>query len=218
MKKSFVIFMMILVPVLLSGCQNEHFTADNLPWISDAAVLFKDDFNTQTGGWETHEDGMSFSRYEEGGFRLNVNVPNYQFWRVPGLNFQDVHVLSNVMKLGGPDDNLFGLICRYQNENNFYSLVISSDGYYGIFRKSNGVQELVGQEQLGFSERINRGEDINQLLAVCHQNRLALFVNGIKLVEANDDSLSYGDVGIIVGNFSTPGVDVLFENFVVVKP
>ena len=35
----------------------------------------------------------------------------------------------------GPDDNDFGIICRYIDDNQFYYAIISSDGYYGIVRK-----------------------------------------------------------------------------------
>jgi hypothetical protein len=33
-----------------------------------------------------------------------------------------------------------------------------------------------------------------------------------------DADLDFGDVGLVVGNFSEPGVDILFDDFIVVKP
>jgi len=52
------------------------------------------------------------------------------------LNFVDTLVHTRALKLNGPDDNMFGILCRYQDEENYYALVIGSDGYYGVFRRA----------------------------------------------------------------------------------
>lgn len=217
MKKK-LIGLLFLIPILLSACRSPLFTADRLPWVGGEPVLFRDNFESQTAGWQTHDNRLSFVGYQQGGFRFWSIVPNYQFWSVPGLNFRDIIVSTKVTKLDGPDNNLFGLVCRYQNEENFYALMISSDGYYGIFKNVDGQQTLIDQQYMGYSEVIQQGEASNTIKAVCQNNQLVLYVNDSKLIEKIDDSLSYGDVGMIVGNLSQPGVDVLFEYIVVVKP
>jgi hypothetical protein len=213
---SFLLFIFLML--MLTACRAEAFTADTLPWVGDEPVLFKDSFTSQTGGWSTHDDVLSFSGYTQGGFRLWANVPQFQFWSVPGLNFKDTLIYTSATKLNGPDDNLFGVLCRYQDELNFYALVIGSDGYFGIYKMLAGEQALIGQETMVFSESINRGAALNEIKAVCQGDQLVLTVNGTRLIQAQDDSLAFGDVGLIVGNFSEPGVDVLFDNFIVVKP
>jgi hypothetical protein len=213
-------FSIIIISVisLLTACRGESFAADNLPWVGAAPVLFMDDFSRDSGGWSTHSDSSSFSGYSQSGFRLSTSIPNYQFWSVPGLNFQDVQIHTKANKLSGPDDNLFGVICRYQNPRNFYALVIGSDGYYGIFKMLNGKFLLIGKSAMTFSEVINTGDSLNQIHAVCQGERLALVVNGIKLEEVQDATIRFGDVGLIAGNFSEPGINVLFDNFIVVNP
>jgi len=216
--KRFYLLILIFIPLLLYGCLFRKLTADTFPWVGDAPILFKDDFSYESGGWTTHEDPISFSGYSQGGFRLWVNVPDYQFWSVPGLNFKDTLIYSRVRKLGGPDDNIIGLLCRYQNKSNYYAFVISSDGYYGIYKMLDGEQSLINQEHLDFNPTINQGNNVNEIQAVCVADQLMLFVNGIKLIEAQENTLLSGDVGLIVGNFSDAGVDVLFDDFIVVKP
>lgn len=208
----------LFFPLVLSACLGAAYTADTLPWIASEPILFKDDFSHQTGGWTTHNDLLSFSGYTQGGFRLWVDVPNYQIWSVPGLNFKDTLVYTRARKLGGPEDNLFGLLCRVQDESNYYALVIGSDGYYGIYRMLAGDQTLIGQQHMDFSEVINRDEGVNEIQAVCQADQITLIVNGNKLLQVQDDTLAFGDVGLIVGNFSEPGVDLLFDDFIVVKP
>lgn len=217
MKKPSVL-LILLLPLLLSACRAEGLTADTLPWVGDESVLFRDDFSNETGGWTTHDDAVSFSGYDQSGFRLSSNVPDYQFWSVPGLNFKDTLVYVRTKKVSGPDDNLYGLICRYQDADNYYALVIGSDGYYGIFKRVDGEQSLIDQAHLDFSETIQRGDAVNEIQAICQGDQLALFVNETPLIQVQDDALRSGDVGMVVGNFEEPGIDVLFDDFIVVKP
>lgn len=216
--KRIITILLLFLPVILSACTSRLISADDLPWVGDGPVLFKDDFSRDTGGWTTHEDSLSFSGYAGDGFRLWANVPNYQIWSLPGLNFKDTFISTRARKVGGPDNNLFGLICRYQDPSNYYALVIGSDGYYGIYKVWEGKQTLIGQVHMDFHEAINRGEAENNIQALCKADQLVLLVNGTKLIQVQDDSLSFGDVGLIAGNFSSKGVDILFEDFIVVKP
>jgi hypothetical protein len=218
MKQRIIFLTPLLVMVTLTACGTQALTADTLPWVSQEPVLFRDDFSQQTGGWRTFEDRLSFAGYAHNAFRLWVDPPNFQVLSVPGLNFKDTHTYTRAQKSAGPDDNLFGLLCRYSNDDNYYAFVISSDGYYGIYKKQAGSLHLLGIPQMGFDESIQRGDEANEILAVCQGNQLALFVNDIKLLQVTDDTFSHGDVGLIAGNRSQRGTDVLFDYFIVVRP
>jgi len=209
---------LIILALSLSGCKNESFVADKLSWVGNTPILFADDFSSPTGGWRTYEDRLSFTGYDQGGFRLSIDQPNFLIWSVPGLKFQDTHVYTRAHKLDGPDDNLFGLICRYQDNNNFYAFMISSDGYYGIYRKQAGYLSLMGSTKMGFSEVIQRGDEHNQITAVCRGDQLALIVNDASLLQVRDSTFTYGDVGMIAGNLAEPGTHILFDYFIVSKP
>jgi hypothetical protein len=208
----------IILFFLLSACQQAAFSADKLPWISEEKVLFRDDFSYPTGGWETYQDSLRLAGYQSGEFRLWLNVSHFQTWSVLGLNFSDVQVHSRARKLGGSDDNLFGVICRYWDPANYYAFVISSDGYYGIYKMMSGELSLIDQQHMDFSEIIHRGGGENTLFALCQGDQLAFFVNERLLIQVEDTAFQNGDVGLIVGNFSEPGVDILFDDFIVVKP
>ena len=94
----------LLFPLMLIGCIELPITADTFPWVRDERVLFKDSFSHKSGGWTTHEDSVSYAGYEQDGFRLMADVPNYQFWSVPGLNFKDTQIFTRARILSGPDD------------------------------------------------------------------------------------------------------------------
>lgn len=212
------LFIILFFGLFLNGCQTSSLTTDMLPWTGDEKVLFKDSFTHQSGGWQTYEDSLSLAKYDSGGFRLWADVPHYQFWSVPGLNFKDTLIYTRARKLGGPDDNLFGVLCRYQDAGNYYAFVIGSDGYYGIYKMVSGEQVLIDQVNMDFSTEIHRGAQENDLMVLCKGDQLALFVNDSQLIRVQDETFTFGDVGLIIGNLSLPGVDILFDDFIVVKP
>jgi hypothetical protein len=218
MRRRSLLTIVILILLFLSACSSPQLAADQLPWVGDVPVLFREDFSNTDVGWTTRDDSLSYAGFTQSGFRLWTQVPDFQFWSVPGLNFKDALVHVRARKLSGPDNNLFGLICRYQDEENFYALVIGSDGYYGVFKRVDGKQSLIAQDHMDFSDAINRGEDVNVIQAVCQESHLALIVNDTRLIQVQDSTFFNGDVGVLVGSFSDPGVDILFDDFIVVKP
>ena len=68
------------------------------------------------------------------------------------------------------------------------------------------------------SEAIIPGNAANHIQATCQGSRLALSVNGEFIAEAYDPTFASGDIGLIVGSFDQPGVDVWFDNLSVKNP
>jgi len=148
-----------------------------------------------------------------------VNDTNYDIWANPSKSFPgDVRVEVDATKAGGSDDNDFGLICRYQDTNNFYFLLISSDGYAAIGKYESGSQQLISSDKMVKVEGITPGAATNHIRADCVGSELKLYVNGNLVVTATDSSFTSGDVGLMAGTFSEPGTDILFDNFYVYKP
>lgn len=181
-------------------------------------VLFQDDFSNSSSGWDrvNLEDGVT--DYANGIYRMFVSDSDTDIWANPGLNFTDVQIEVDATKIGGDDNNDFGIICRYTDTENFYFLIISSDGYYGIGKVIDGEQGLIGSESMPPSEVISKGNAENHLRADCVGNTLSLYVNGEQLASYDDPDLTSGDVGLIAGTFEVPGTEIHFDNFMVLKP
>jgi hypothetical protein len=184
----------------------------------DSTVLFQDDFSDPSSGWDQVNEVEGITDYANGVYRILVNTENTDVWSNPGLNFSDTVTEVEATKVGGPDDNDLGLVCRYQDESNFYFFIISSDGFYGIARVLNGDQELVGLENMEYSEIINQGNATNHLRAECVGQTLTLYVNDQQVFQTTDTQFSSGDVGLIAGTFDVAGTDIHFDNFVVSQP
>ena len=97
-------------------------------------------------------------------------------------------------------------------------MIISSDGYYGIGKVQDGEQELLEPPQMYHSDAIYTDNQPNHIRAECNGSRLALTVNGVLVAETSDSSFHEGDIGLIVGSFDDPGVDIWFDNLVVLVP
>lgn len=185
----------------------------------DEGNLFQDDFSDKSCGWEDifrDEDGIS--DYDQGGFRLQVQQEQYDYWANPNLNLSDVVIEVDARRLGGPEDNLFGLICRYVDNQNFYFLIVASDGYYVIGKSVNGEYEYLDAEFMEETDAVLGGEATNHIRADCAGTTLRLYANGNLLKEVNDATFTSGDIGLIAGTFDTPGADILFDNIVVRAP
>jgi len=140
------------------------------------------------------------------------------YWSNPGVSLTNVKIDVDATKIGGPEENEFGVICRYVDENNFYFFTATSDGYFSVNKYIGGTYELIGMEEFGTTDAVNAGNVLNHLTVECNGNTLRFSVNGRQLFEGQDDTFTVGDVGLIAGTAETAGTDILFDNFVVTEP
>jgi hypothetical protein len=96
--------------------------------------------------------------------------------------------------------------------------VASSDGYYGIFKVTSESTNVLGRENMEYSDWITQGSATNAMRFECVGEVLTLYVNGHQLDQQSDHEYSTGNVGLIAGTYKTPGVDILFDDFTVYSP
>lgn len=180
--------------------------------------LFADDFTNTLSGWDVRRDADAITDYQNGEFIIMVGRIDTTLWSKPNHYFTDAAVEVDAREAAGPDDNLYGVICRYTDSNNFYRLVIAGNGFAGITKRTNGVVKVISAPALTRSPAVNRGQASNHLKAVCQGSQLTLYVNGQLVAQATDDELSGGDVGLLASAGKHPGVEIRFSNFVVSQP
>ncbi len=218
MKSDHRFFIILAILILASlACQTATGGGETPPE-QPSNLLFQDDFSDTSSGWDRVTTDTGVTDYVDGLYRIYVNEAGTDIWANPGLEFTDVSVQVEAIKVGGPDDNDFGVICRSVDISNFYFFVISSDGYYGIGKVSDAGQELIGTDAMQPSEAIQQGETTNTIRAECVGSSLSLYVNGEMLAEVQDSEFSSGDVGLIAGSFDIQGTDIHFDNFSVTQP
>ena len=183
-------------------------------------VFFQDDFSNETSGWPRVRTDEGITDYENGIYRIFVNLENQDYFGTLNLSLQnDVRVEVDATKVSGSDDNDFGVICRYQDNNNLYQLLISSDGFVGILKLVDGSMQSIAADTLIESSAVNKGNAQNHIRADCVGDTLTLYVNGQQVSTAQDTTFAEGGkVGVFAGTYDTPGTEVHFDNFIVTAP
>jgi Raf kinase inhibitor-like YbhB/YbcL family protein len=182
-------------------------------------LVYIDDFEDPESGWERYREYDGILDYEEGGYRMMVDVPENLFWVNANQEYSDVRVEVDVKVIGGPESNHYGVLCRLGGEDyDHYFFLISSDGTYSI-GKQKGWEVEVLAESSDPSEVINKEiEEYNHIRADCHGDRLSLFVNDELLLDVRDSDLLKGDEGLLAGTRGEAGVDIYFDNIEVYAP
>jgi S1-C subfamily serine protease len=213
--------MALAVSTFDEGNVRVHF--DNLAIYAPAAAdisgrpetLLADDFHDQSI-WPVGEREGSRFYYADGEYLIEVFESEFGAWASSGDRWADTMIEVDARQVSGPDDNQYGLLCRYQDVDNYYEFDISGDGYYAIYLRRAG--EFKALAPWTATNAIRQGESSNHLVVTCQGNRLAMSVNGDLVAEVFDDTFSEGEVAMIAGTFAEPGAVVAFDNLQVSAP
>lgn len=181
-------------------------------------TLYYDDFSNNKSGWYTQYADDHSVLYDWGGLRFRINLADFDMWSYPESQFADTIIWVEAAKLEGTNDNAFGILCRIQDNGDFYAFLITSDGYYGISRREAGAYHLLNAASMTYSDLVTSPTGLFRLRAVCSGNSLVFFVNDQLLADVTDNGLTSGKVGVLAGTYSQPGVDMFFDNFIVTAP
>ncbi|HET7011669.1 MAG TPA: hypothetical protein VFI11_12910 [Anaerolineales bacterium] len=203
---------MVPVLILATAC-GRLLTSDD-----DGALLFQDDFSRASSGWDRYADDTYSSDYVEGTYQIAIHTPQTQAWANPRLTLDDVRLEVDAASVGGPLDNAFGLICRYQDPRNYYFFLISGDGYAGIGLIKDGRRVLLTGDAMLPEASVLQGYRTNHLRADCDGFYLAFYVNGVLVHEAQAAEWAEGDAGLMAATYAEPGIDIRFDNFTILNP
>ncbi len=179
-------------------------------------VVFADDFSNPDSGWPVDSDTETRRAYSGGAYVLDVIPEKYLSWAPsPTETPADVIVSAKASILNSTADSDFGLLCRYQDGQNFYALEVSEDGYFAIWKSINN--ETVMILDWTQSSDVPSGGSAT-ISAACVGNRLTLMADGVVVGEATDEDLTEGDTGLIAGTWETGGLRIAFDDFEARKP
>ena len=213
-------FVLITALLALTACgvapENEPDTCDGPDF------LFADDFSGEFDcGWALYDRGGGTAAIDNAAMQLTVGQPGQLWWTNPGRSFDDVVITTEARQVDGPNDNAYGVICRYQDEENFYAFMVSGDGYFAIGKYQSGnetVTYLTPDAQFQPSDAINVGVASNELRVSCIGNQLSMEVNGIPLLSVTDPTFVNGDVGLAAATLQQGTTIVEFDNVRVTTP
>lgn len=199
-----LVLLMVLLASLLAACGSKtepyHETFDS------------------SGSWSTDNDSEVRGEVINGVYEFEIKADTLTTWTTAGQNFSDGWYEVEATQISGPDNNLFGMVFRVNNEtDDFYAFQISGDGYVWIGRyKGGGSQEatpIIGNWWFE-SAAIKQGSGMtNRLKVRAEAGNLIFYVNDQEVGRVTDNSFTKGDIGLIAGSLGEGGVLVQFDNF-----
>lgn len=222
----FVVFSILLFASLACNASNLPIPGLRTPTAEANKILYQDDFSDTSTGWASITDADGITDYDAGLYRIRVDTigsdgNGMDIWSHPGQDLNgDVRVEVDATKIGGPDDNDMGVLCRYtkiDGKFNFYYFLITNDGYAAIAKMKNSDSEFISGKDMIETDAIKK-TSTNHIRADCVGKKLTLYINDQQVATATDSDFTGGDIGLIAGTFKEPGVDIHFDNFVVKQP
>jgi hypothetical protein len=190
------------------------------PTPTNSDLPFSDHFSQPSSAWDDETGEVGGNYYYDGGYR--VYAPASQGRAVlPRLEagpYKDVVMEVDAKVLSSQTDRIAsGVVCRRLDQDNYYSMVVFGDGYVSILKIKDADPSQI--EENDRSELIGGDVVSPHIRGDCVGNRLTLYVDGKKVIEAKDSEFRSGDFGLAVNSVdSNTGADILFDNFSVKKP
>ncbi len=179
-------------------------------------LIMEDDFE-QTEIWSVVDDEQFSFSYQDGGYRVTNDFTNGAVSSIRSIDYRHILVEIDARQIAGPEDAYYGVVCRWQDAQNYYGAVIGGGGFYAILRLSDGEITFLDHGTAPSGE-VFQDSGPDRVAGSCLGDRLILFVNGQRLLEVRDQTFESGYVGVVVGTRSAGGAQVHFDNFALLRP
>lgn len=175
-------------------------------------IILSDTFDDNANDWPTGEEESDLSMVNiqlDARYRWKVTAKDhFIYWARPdGPVVSDFSLSVDGQQLSGAADGQFGLLLREVDSDNYYLFRISNDGYYAFHRSTPEGWETIVEWT---STEAIRPNQVNHLSAIAQGARFIFFVNEQLIGEADDDHLSEGQCGVVIGLFN-PEDEATFE-------
>lgn len=181
-------------------------------------TLYSDDFSSE-GEWGTDSSEISDKLVEDGRFLIRVKQSGYLSWSVPGQSLEAVRVEATIRNDGLPEA-AFGVLCNFQDNDNFYMGGITGDGYYAVIRKAAGEYTVLTDatnNQWQPSDDLPLDAESYQVALECFDGLLRLYANGTLITEVQDYEFNSGDIGLFAQTFDNSPAEVRFDDLRVTR-
>jgi hypothetical protein len=202
-RRAFVIFIPALLLALMivasRATANLHYVASGAP----DDVLYAATFDSYLDDWQQYDDGSLAAKIDGSALHLTNNAPGSYGYSLATAYFGDFDLRVSARATGGPTDNGFGVIYRFQDQPRtteatwrglalrqfesvflgpkptaaYYKFLISSDGYYQVLRSVSGKAQTLSNWIP--NDAVYQGFDqANELRVVAQGGSFQFSING----------------------------------------
>ncbi|MBI4772459.1 MAG: hypothetical protein HY784_19020 [Chloroflexi bacterium] len=185
--------------------------------ISIGSDLFYDDFSDPNSGWSTFNTTAGVAQYANGEMSLIARNTEWFVWSTAPDTYSNI-VLTVTATTITTTDTTFGIMCFYQDSDNYNYLALDATGRYAILRyDSAGDTWLTSGGDWATSPYITPYAGTYSLGATCGNGMLELYVDGTLIDSAFDSTFTSGQVGVFVWSGKQGNAEVRFDDFAVMS-
>lgn len=181
-------------------------------------ALWADDFEDPGSGWITGRNDVSQVRYVGGELEFQIYETDAFDFSLAGQDFDNFALEFDVTEYTPSDTGTYGVIFRYQDIDNLYDFLISSNGLFLAERIVGGTAENLVSTTRSAALNAETGR-ADHVKVVAVDDVLAFYVNDEFLIAVRDENISSGDIALVVLADETNDPDnpyvVGFDNLVV---
>lgn len=223
--------------VLSRAAENWHYIVSGEP----GTLLYAAAFDAAHDDWQTYSGRLDAS-IEAGVLRVENGQSDSYAFSVADPHYADLDLRVRAVGAAGPLNNGYGVVFRYQNPQNFYAFLVSSDGYYSVLRSLEGDQRWLSNWI--DTPLVNQGIGAeNRLRVVASGDEFRFWINddpaqvcvpndpdaestyvggacreGAMLDVLQDSSFATGQIGVVALTFGEPDVVAVFDDVVIYSP
>jgi hypothetical protein len=200
-------------------------TSDQTPLVQPVGelpkneALYSDDFSNSASGWKRSSTEASAFSYMDGRYYIDVLVPDkVASASIPASkNFGDFIVEVEAYLDEVPDDGEYGLDIRdNQDTGDFYRFVLSGDRYFKFFKYIDNNWTSLTEWTKSNAIKASPGNNTIKISAL--GDTFTFYVNGKKLGDCIDNSLSSGEITLFAETVENSTVKIGFDNLKVWAP
>ncbi len=184
-----------------------------------------EDGNEFNSGWPIREDGLYRTAISDGRYVLRSEAPAQAHTAIFNPEYYQYSALiaeTNATLLpGSQPDSGYGLVFRYQDENNYYVFAVNGRQQVSIWIREAGIwRELRDNtDDWTVDEAVEPLGESNYLSILAVGDHFSGYVNGKRVVDVRDNTFSRGAVGFYIAttvrDVEQVHTEVSLENFTV---
>lgn len=220
-------------PTLAPEPTQEALPGDSLP--SDADLVwseavgqessenyFAEDFSSNVREWPDVQDDFRTWGFEGSHYLAHLYTPDYIIWAYLPLEFTPDSVSFDAAVQPGFDKGGYGVLCYYQDEDNYHYVSIDT-GFqeYSIGVVRGGEYEQLLEDWWMPTANLNDSPHaVNNIQVICHEEEMILFINEEYETQVSFPAVTQNRMAIFVETFEdvpAEGYKVLFDNLIAVQ-
>ena len=172
-------------------------------------LAFEEDFPLGCVDWEWSGQTGQISVIDEQ-LGITVKEPNQHIVQPLGIELPRYVVDLDVITRSSSDpEHSFGLVVRYLDSETFYCVEVRTDGYVRLAQMVKG--EYSGVTPWRQTTALRSGTR-NALRVVVPGNRVIVYLNGVRVLRAEEVSFVSGEIGLLAHSYDAPGTWVAFDD------